>query len=256
MNDFEVKAITSKYCDELLDQANFHLELYQNFPETFPLETKKEYYAAGSTMIFIKEEEFKNFKIEVNEDEKNKTANDLNNSRVIYNSLYYLDSEGKQQFLTPLQASDKRIWNFLSHHEKFWNYVNNRWGGVNPKIKGRFIQTSITTRALSQHALSRLWWFAELCFDKENSKDPLELLNVLCTNSDVLYAISEKTYFSNRKLLHATLKFLSKPENAELLKSENITEVTKVITAETGIRDLYMLSSSEIEVILTGLFKK
>lgn len=254
MDDFEVKAITSKYCDDLVDQANLNPSLYIDHPKTFPLETKQEFYARGSTMIYLKESEFKKFKSEVEGGENNKTQNDLHNSRVLYRSLVYRDSDGNEYALSPLQASDKRVWNFLAHHEHFWNYVYNRWG-ANPKTS-RFILRNISITNLTHHALSRLWWYAEICYDKENRTDPLALLDVLCTNADVLYSLSEKLWFANRKVAHSILRFLSKPENKKLLRGDTITEVSKVFTTETGIRDLPMLNSKELERLFATLFER
>lgn len=255
MPDFEVKAITNKYCEELIDIANLTPFFYKDRPNSFPLEKKTSCYASGSTMIFLKEEKFKEFKFEVNDGDTNKTQNDLHNSRVLYNALVYRDMEGKESLLTPLQASDRRIWNFLAHHELFWRYINNRWGGANPNIKKRFILININGSSLVRHALSRLWWYSELCYDNENRKDPLDLLNVLCTNSDVLYSLSDRAYSANRKVIQAILKFLIKPENKELLKAEKIKEVAKILTTETGIRDLPMLDTKELEEVFNNILK-
>lgn len=61
----EVKAITNKYCEELIDIANLRPILYKDRPVSFPLEKKSSYYATGSTMIFIKEEKIKEFKFDL-----------------------------------------------------------------------------------------------------------------------------------------------------------------------------------------------
>lgn len=173
----------------------------------------------------------------------------------MYNALVYRDQNGLEHLLTPLQASDRRIWNYLAHHELFWTYVNNRWGGSNPNIKKRFILTSINGSSLVRHALSRLWWYSELCYDRDNRKDPLELLGILCTNSDVLYSLSDRSYSANRKVIQAILKFLMKPENKDLLKADKIKEVAKILTTETGIRDLPMLEPAELTDVLNKILK-
>lgn len=253
MADFEVRAITEGYCDELYSQFDLNPVLYTNKPKAFPLETKNELFAKGSTMIYLKLDKFKEFKIEVKDDESNKTQNDLNNSIVLYKSLVYRNSDGVESFLSPLQASDKRIWNFLAHHDLFWTYVNNRWGGDKPS-KRRFILNSINQSNLLRHSLSRLWWYAELCYDKENTEDPFVLLKTLCTNSDTLYSIQDRSWNANRFVLHALLKFMSIPQNKDLLKAEKIKEVVKILTTETGIRDLPMLEPKELELVLSDLF--
>ncbi len=252
MEDFEVRAITENYCEEIYSQFDLNPILYTNRPKAFPLETKNELYAKGSTMIYLKLEEFKAFKIEVNDDDNNKTQNDLNNSMVLFKSLIYRDSDGVESFLSPLQASDKRIWNFLSHHELFWTYVNNRWGGAKPS-KRRFILSSINPSNLLRHSLSRLWWYAELCYEKENTTDPFVLLKTMCTNSDTLYSIQDRSWCANRTVLHSLLKFMAIPKNKDLLKAERIKEFVKILTTETGIRDLPMLEPSELDEILSDL---
>lgn len=255
MEDIEVRAIKTSYCDELYSQFDLNPELYVDKPKSFPLETQNVFYAKGSTMIYLKGNEFKNFIFEVGDDEKNKTQNDLHNSIVLYKSLVYRDNEGVENLLTPLQASDKRVWNYLAHHELFWTYVNNRWGGPKPR-KVRFILNSITQSNLTRHALSRLWWYAELCYDEINNKDPFELLGILCTNADVLYALQDRIWNNNRSVIHSLLRFLAKPQNQDWLKASKITEFVKVITTETGIRDLPMLKPNELDAVLSDLFKK
>lgn len=254
MEDIEVKAITNSYCDALNTQFDLNPELYENNPKTFPLETNSDYYAVGSTMIYLKGSEFVNFKHDVKTDEANKTENDLHNSIVLYKSLVYRDSEGNEHTLTPLQASDKRIWNFLAHHELFWTYVNNRWGGPKPR-KIRFILNSITPNNLTRHALSRLWWYAEMCYDMENKSDPFALLKTMCTNADTLYSIQDRAWNANRSVLHALLKYLGQKKNKNLLKADKIKELAKVLTTETGIRDLPMLDEKELEVVFESILK-
>lgn len=85
--------------------------------------------------------------------------------------------------LTPLQASNKYMWTCLCHG-RYRKYVRHRWFQSRSleTIKSRYFVTSGIS--LFDNALSRLWWFAYLTYDPDNS-DHFYYTKILLTNQTI-----------------------------------------------------------------------
>jgi hypothetical protein len=119
--------------------------------------------------------------------------------------------------LTPLQASDERLWAWLCHIP-FRDYVAQRHLGdlsgvklVN-KIRSRFFVAGRDSRALMRNALARLWWGASLTYDKA-AEDPYELTRVLFFRQETVKNLLENNFGRSRRVLSMVLRYFEeRPE--------------------------------------------
>jgi len=119
--------------------------------------------------------------------------------------------------LTPLQASDERLWVWLCHIP-FRDYVLQRHVGdlsgekLVKKIRSRFFVDGGDSRALMRNALARLWWGASLTFD-ERAGDPYELTRILFFRQETVKNLLENNFGRSRRVLTTVLRFFDqKPE--------------------------------------------
>jgi hypothetical protein len=95
-------------------------------------------------------------------DDQQKSQEDLVNTRLIYDAF---------KNLTPLQASNKYMWSYLCHAiPQYADYIRDRWMREEREntIKSRFFVTTPGS-LLNDNALSRLWWYGYLTYDRSNS---------------------------------------------------------------------------------------
>ena len=130
-------------------------------------------------------------------DDAQKAREDLVNTRILYDAL---------KSLTPLQASNKYMWTYLCHAvPKYYTYILDRWmqGERQNTIKTRFFVTN-SDSLRNDNALSRLWWYGHLTYDKKNSNH-YELTEVLLTNqticTDVMDTLNRMNYDRIRGVL-------------------------------------------------------
>jgi hypothetical protein len=160
---------------------------------------------------------------------------DIENSIRIY--------EVFQDKLTPVQASDPRLWAFLCH-ESFWIYMVNRWKPQSERdIGSRYFLDGNDSRALSRNGIARLWWFAYLTYNRERD-DPYELLNVLLSDQNVQHNLLERNFGRNRIILHTILDFIK--SHPEINKKEDYERIGKIINRLGGVRLLDCLKKREI----------
>lgn len=110
--------------------------------------------------------------------------------------------------LTPVQASDARLWTFLTH-SAYAEYTARRWP-VDPdtevavRIRERYFVTGAGLSAITRNSIARLWWFGHLTHDLSRP-DAYELTSVLLSLQDIQQAFMERTLGRSRRLLHTAL---------------------------------------------------
>ena len=126
---------------------------------------------------------------------------DRHNCEVIFNAL---------PDLTPIEATDGRLWASLSFNE-FSDYSNSRWAiNVSPTAKNR--ERSLTN-ALREHwfatgargrwrdnSISRLWWMAHY----SNGFDDISMgtvLDIICLDSDLVGSLLGRPWTANNRLI-------------------------------------------------------
>lgn len=134
--------------------------------------------------------------------------------------------------LTPVQASDARLWVYLAHFDckeymskryplekqekhKFSDYIMEHWflNGISPNT-------------LTRHGISRLWWGAWSTYDPKR-KDPYELTRELFSMLDYTRTLSTGTLGRNKNFTHAILEFVI--ENNDLFSEKKEAKVRYII---------------------------
>jgi hypothetical protein len=132
------------------------------------------------------------------------TGDDLNdaaNARTLYQWLH---------LLSPVQASDSRIWSYLTH-AVYSDYTFQRWpidksSDVATRIRERYFVEGQGLASLVRNAVARLWWFGYLTYDEQATSDHFELTNVLVSLQDIQVAFLERAIGRSRKILKTALK--------------------------------------------------
>ena len=146
---------------------------------------------------------------------------DFQNAKIVY--------EAYKDKLNPLQASDLRLWAYLSHVQH-WDYMYTRWkidapddeedeepeaGKKSPKdkaidrVKSRYFFGASRGKAFVRQGIARLYWSAYLTYD-ENNENPYEYTEFFFNKQDVFTSITERSYARNKVLVLAALKELKK----------------------------------------------
>ena len=243
----EVRVFTHEYVEDLLGSARLNDFKDYSSKKKFDYQDN---YAEGSSNVFIDKEKLLS-KMEMDKP-KGAPANwqslqDRKNAQLFYESIYFLEDNGDKRPLTPFEASDRRLWTYLSH-SIFWEYLQSRWGSKDVAV--RYFLTGkrndLTFGKLSKHGVSRLWWYAYITYDLK-AKDPYHLLDVLCSNSDLTMIVSESLLSHNRKVLKAILTVLGSKKEYQLGGTGKAMRfIISSLNAESGISNLAILSEAEL----------
>lgn len=247
MNKVEVKAFKQEYCEELHDIADVDSSIYEN---TTKFEFKQE-FASGSTGIFLDIDVISKLDQSLGYKDKGVNICDITNSKLVYEALFF-ENNGTKRYLTPLEASDRRIWTYLSH-SYFFNYMQKRWG-LGDLSKRYFMpgkRSQLRFEYLVRHGISRLWWMAYLTYDLYNEKDPFHLLPILMKSTDVAVSLIERRISHSRKLLQAHLLVIE--SDLRYQKEYIHRETVKKVLAESGIVELAMLNEEELKTKIREL---
>ena len=163
------KIFRQAYVDELIRgvRSGFLASLYTN--ESFD-------YDEGKVLFTPEITKPKNGELQLPDESDNY---DFENARIIYEAY---------PALTPLQASDIRLWTYLAHAD-YYKYMKKRWPNVNDVegnskyILDHWFITSATQNSFLRHGLAGLWWGAHLSCD-ETREDKYELTRVLFRQLD------------------------------------------------------------------------
>ena len=206
----------SEYCNRYMKET---FEFEENFPK-------------GKTGIILDDK----FELKPGKD------GDFENSKALYENLE----------LNETQASDKRLWTYLTH-VRFWNYMHSRWpldGSEKnlDRIKSRYFIDTVNIGTLTRNGISRLWWYSHLTLDRSR-KNHYELTDVLLSRQDIVVGIFERTFGSIKEVRTAILEYLR--DNPEIKNNEKKTrELLKFINLVGGVKNLSMLKTSDVRIIL------
>ena len=224
----QVPIFTESYTAKLYRNLNKSDNLHIYLAEIFPYE---EIFPKGDSGIFLDES------FELNPDKS-----DLDNSIALYKSLE----------LDETQASDRRLWTYLTH-VRFWNYMTKRWSieGIedpNGRIKDRYFLNNVNIESLSRNGISRLWWYTHLTIDKSR-KDHYELTRILLNRQEIAVGILERRLGSIGCVRKGILEYLR--DNPNIMNNEDKTrELIKFLNLVGGVKNLSMLKFNEIRRIL------
>lgn len=175
---------------------------------------------------------------------------DFENTRIIYDAL---------KALTPLQASDARLWTYLTH-ATFWKHMRKRWPVEEKPAEQRvgyikehyFVETG-ASRALIRNGVANLWWYGFLTYDGQRD-DPYALTRVLLSKLDIARNLLERTLGRNRNALHACLEVLL--EHQDIVKGGDkgrdlVRDLVREMNFYGGVCILDHLDKSQIKEIAT-----
>ena len=174
-------------------------------------------------------------------DDYQKSQEDLVNTRLIYDAF---------KNLTPLQASNKYLWSYLCHAiPEYRDYIRDRWLQEEREntIKSRFFVTTPGS-LLNDNALSRLWWYGYLTYDR-NNRNHYWMTEILFTNqticTDVMDTFNRMNFDRMKGVLMAIRDF-----KFEIGDNEGITEYfrecKKYLNHYAAVTTLEFLDSDEI----------
>ena len=142
------------------------------------------------------------------------SSTDFENSKILY--------EAFKGSLSPVQASDLRLWAYLAH-DTFWDYMRKRWAidivsddddedtGMNKsiaRIGSRYFFKASKGKAFVRQGIARLYWGAYLTYDETNAAAPYEITEYFFSKQDIFAVSTEHALARNKALLIGVLKAL------------------------------------------------
>lgn len=142
------------------------------------------------------------------------SSTDFVNSKILY--------EAFKGSLSPVQASDLRLWAYLAH-DTYWEYMRKRWAidsvsdgdeedaGVNKlmaRIGSRYFFKASKGKAFVRQGIARLYWGAYLTYDETNTDNPYEITEYFFSKQDIFAVSTEHALARNKALLIGALKAL------------------------------------------------
>lgn len=183
------------------------------------------------------------FDLEMPEEGNN---HDIDNCKVVYNALKNME---------PIQATDYRIWVYLTHVAS-WAYMRMRRPVEDqPKNKREdyvithwFID-GVSARNLLRNDISSFWWCGYLTYD-ENRKNPFELTEELYSMLDYTRHLLSGRQGRNKNFVHALLEFVIENKNLfENQKEAKVRLLMRKANYVAGYKVFPSLSKDEIKTI-------
>ena len=199
-----VKQLTEK----VKENEDWYYSSVTNY-ESHPLLSGPDYIRSTNIQIDSLSDQLK-----FSNDLQKQHLHDATNAKVIFQAL---------SNLTPVQATDERLWVYLCHTE-CKNYVTSRWLSrtipMNERkreqeIRHFFVPTKSKQRSLFRdNAVSRLWWMGYLAI-QTSPDQPERFLEVLLHSQDAAVQILTRSITQNRRLLRIIFDILVKDWDAE-----------------------------------------
>jgi len=149
--------------------------------------------------------------------------------------------------LEPIQASDERLWVYLSHVD-LYSYMIKRWSSVYERkakndadyISEHWFLSSSAQSSLLRHALAGLWWSVYLSVDESRGKNKYDLTKILFRQLDFpTRTLGTYKLGRHKEAVIGILEFIQ--ENEELFKTkfEDKTRfVTKHLNVVGGVKPI------------------
>ncbi len=248
------------YKGHVVDQMRQYLRLGETLPTYFKFNySTKDDELLQSTIVV-------EGKTPVLKAPKNPVVADLDNAIALHEYYKNLDET---------QASDSRLWVYLSHVQ-FRKYTLARWGlegeyknlkddtakykAINQLLEHWFVSSN--DRDLRRHSIARLWWAAHLTYapwkkDPEffgdlEKKDPYHYTKVLLYTQDIYQQVLERGMGRSPRILISVLDFLEK--NKKFADSrENIRSLLKELNLIYGVKKIITLDRSSLSSLVEGI---
>lgn len=172
----------------------------------------------------------------------NKLRDNYENGKLLYESLT----------LTPLQASDERLWVFLTH-VTFKDYML-KLRSIDEKSTGKWITTHYfvpSAKFLLLNDISLLWWMFHFSAKKDNVKDPYLLTRELFSMADYTRHLFGGKIGRAKGVRHGVLSFVvNNPNVFKEFKEFKIRFILRMLNQIAGSILISILSEEEIIEIL------
>jgi len=171
---------------------------------------------------------------------------DLENTRIVYSALRHL---------TPLQASDHRLWGYFTH-VSHWEYMRKRWPAeqylgkerYKEVMNERYFYLSDRSRALLRNGMARLWWYGYCTYD-ENRSDPFELTGALLKKLDVAQNFAENAFGRNIDVIKTLLEVVLEHEFYE---REPVRGLARYINSIGGVTIIDAIPSEDLREMFSA----
>lgn len=172
-----------------------------------------------------------------------KSKFDRESGKLLFDGIRILEGERS----TKRQLTDHRIWwGMVLHHLPDW--VVFRF----PDSPAQRLILNPTAGNIFRHPLARLWWTADLLYDKDTDS-PWRLFDIMVSSQDVWTAFMDRASLcSNKRLLSAAMSFLAEDENKKLLEGKTVKIFAKWLIAYSDINDFLFIDEEQ----MTAFFKK
>ena len=180
--------------------------------------------------------------------------------------------------LNETQASDKRLWAYLSHID-FRDYVMKRWKlppleevkndegkrkACTSAIMSHWFVSNENDRSLRRHALARLWWAAHLTrapwerdpeyFGHLRNKDDYIYTPALLINENVYSELLERRQGRFGHLLITVLEFLR--QHPEFADRNFFRPISKELVLQSGYKKINLLSYKELYALIEDIARE
>lgn len=140
--------------------------------------------------------------------------------------------------LTPVQASDERLWTFLCHTEPFYGYVRARWlkegGELKEQVVGRrFFFQNKGIGGITRNALARLWWYGYLTHE-DGAEDPYAYTKMLLEFQDTPVGLLERSLGKNPTVVKQISRYIHENAKGWNDRSHTIQGLIKNINSAGG----------------------
>jgi len=181
-----------------------------------------------------------------------RTESDAANAITLYERL---------QMLSPVQASDERLWSCLAH-TTYWRYARARWQGGSAEsfdsVERRWFFKGSSMERLARNGIARLWWGAYATVLPDEA-DRYRLTRVLFSNTDIQFHYMERLFGKNRTVLHSALDYTER-NLPRIIRRKPVgawaNETGKLINQVGGVLQLDALSASEVGEILENYLQR
>ena len=261
MSEIKIPALKVEFIESIIDRwysgyqgltlSDFLNDIYTDYGQTI-----EDIIVPGDTGVYIDDEV--KFKLNLMSSiGRTKAEWDRDSSNLLFGTeetpgLYSYDQDGNKIGLNSVQASDIRIWNFLSLFT-LREYTVKRWGESSDAL--RVFIKSLSNANVSRHSVMRLYWSARICYDSTRV-NKLELLNTLWKSEDFMTQVTERATSGMNDQIKFFLNFCARSDISVALNEKSsegyvkYRKLIKLFLADNSVLALTMMSEKEIHLLL------
>jgi hypothetical protein len=265
MSEIKLRALSINFIESLISRWDDDFQGLQlkKFIETINTEYQDNlspYFVQGESGVFIDTDvvnALNNYQPRGGKAEWDKDCSSIIFGTDLNPGLFSYNPEGEKVPINEVQATDLRIWNYLSIFI-LGKYTINRWGDSRDTV--RLFIKSLSNSNISRHSVTRLYWSAKICYD-ESRDNKLELLNILWKTEDFMTQVTERSTAGMKEQIIYFLDYCSKEENAVLFTEKSaegyvkFRKLIKLLLADSNVLALPVMNTDEMNMLLDQNFE-